>query len=421
MKLSLYLCGAIFLLCLVTPHVAATLSGTDISIHSQYITEDDSGTPNYTYSMGFAVDQEQLIWEKYTWEQANSSNSSSIIYLMNLTDGATQILATAPSQEYPSWFDPPFGIVEGCVAWSADFNIFTYDDHEAKTYPLTTDGIADVSIWRPNRDPFIFGDKIVWAKQKLYPSEDSDIVLYNLTDKTLRDIATDPGKKSGPTMDDSYVVWVDKRNEPGAGDIWLFDLKNNTESPLCTARGLQQYPQVSGNYAVWQDLRDGTPAIYLYNLTTGTEYRISDLTVYSATPYLSGNYVVWETYALYDDTKDKTRQVMVYNIATGEHVLFEPGTRHPILLGLADNRILYANPDNESINDGYVHIFAIDTPAPVQSSPEVSAPATLQQGNSTALTYTFSEPAPAGSGPLAAIAMVLLCIGLVTVIRKRQK
>ena len=115
---------------------------------------------------------------------------------------------------YPSWFDPPFGIVEGCVAWSADFNIFTYDDHEAKTYPLTTDGIADVSIWRPNRDPFIFGDKIVWAKQKLYPSEDADIVMYNLTDKTLRAIATDAGKKSGPTMDDSYVVWVDKRNDP---------------------------------------------------------------------------------------------------------------------------------------------------------------------------------------------------------------
>ena len=101
MKLSLYLCGAIFLLCLVTPHVAAIPFGTDISIHSQYITEDDSGTPNYTYSMGFAIDQEQLIWEKYTWEQANSSNSSSIIYLMNLTDGATQILATAPSQDVP--------------------------------------------------------------------------------------------------------------------------------------------------------------------------------------------------------------------------------------------------------------------------------------------------------------------------------
>ena len=112
---------------------------------------------------------------------------------------------------------------------------------------------------------------------------------------------------------------------------------------------------------------------------------------------------------------------MVYNIATGEHVLFEPGTRHPMLLGLADNRILYANPDNMSIKEGYVHIFAIDTPGPVQSSPEVSAPTTLQQGNSTALTYSLFGTAPAGSGPLSAITMVLLCIGLVTVIRKRQK
>ena len=421
MKPTLYMCSTILLICLAMPPVAATFSGTDILLHSPYLTEDDSGKPNYTYSMGFAVDQEQLIWEKYTWEQANSSNSSSTVYLMNLTDRATRILATAPSQEYPSWFDPPFGIADGYAVWSADFNIFTYDEHAAKTYPLTSDGTADVSVQRPNRDPFILGDQVVWVKQKHYPSKDDDIVLYNLTSRTLREVATGPGKKADPSMDSSYVVWVDKRNEPGAGDIYLFDLKNNTEHPLCTAHGLQHYPQVSGNYVVWGDLRDGTPAIYLYNLTTETEYRISDLTVYSSEPYLSGNYVAWETYALYDDTKDKTRQVVVYNIATCESVLFEPGTRHPMLLGFADNRILYANPDTKSIKDGYVHIFAIDTPTSVQPSP-VSSPASQpENGSGTAQAYTFSQPAPAGPGPLAAIAVVLCSVGLVTAFRKRQK
>jgi hypothetical protein len=152
------------------------------------------------------------------------------------------------------------------------------------------------------------------------------------------------------------------------------------------------------------------------------EYRISDPSYYSATPYLSENYVAWETYALNDDTKEKTRQIVVYNIATGESVLFEPGIRHPILLGLADNRLLYANPDEESIKDGYVHIFAIDTPAPAQPSP-ASSPVTPQQGNSNGAVqeYTFSEPAPSGSRPLAAIAVVLGSIGLVTAIRNRQK
>ncbi len=424
MKPTLYLCSSILLICLAMPPVAATLSGTDIPLHSPYITEDDSGKPDYTYSMGFAVDQERLIWEKYTWEQANSSNYSITLYLMNLTDRSTRTIATSPSPEFQYLFETPFGLADGRVAWRADFNsnIYLYDDHVGKVYALTNDGTSiDLGIQRPNRDPFIFGDRVVWAKQKLYPSEDADIVMYNLTDKSLHNIATDPGKKSGPTMDDSYVVWVDKRNEPGAGDIYLFDLKNNTERPLCTARGLQHYPQVSGNYVVWGDLRDGTPAIYLYNLTTETEYRISDLTVYSSEPYLSGNYVAWETYALYDDTKDKTRQVVVYNIATCESVLFEPGTRHPMLLGFADNRILYANPDTKSIKDGYVHIFVLDIPTPVQSSPTVSTPATPQQGNGTVLTYTFSEPAPAGFGPEVAIAVVLGSIGLVTAIRKRQK
>jgi len=423
MKFSLYLCGTILLLCIAMPPATAILSGTDIPVHSPNITEDDSGKPNYTYPIGFAIDRDQIVWENDTWEPANSSNFSLTLYLMNLTDGTTRIVATSPSQEFQYLFQTPFGLADGRVVWNAEYdsNLFMYDDHTERVSPLTSDGTADVSIQRRNRDPFVFGDRVVWAKQKLYPSEDSDIVLYNLTDRTLRDIATDPGKKAMPAMDDSYVVWVDKRSEPGAGDIYLFDLTNNTERPLCTARGVQHYPQVSGNYVVWADLRDGPPAIYLYNLTTGTEYRISDSNYYAAIPYLSGNYVAWEMYALYDDTKEKTRQVVVYNIATGESVLFEPGTRHPLLLGLSDNRILYANPDNQTIKDGYVHIFAIDSPTPVQSSPAVSVPATLQQGNSTTRTYTFSEPAPAGSGPLAVIGIVLLGISLAAATRKWQK
>ena len=424
MKRSLYLCGIIFLLCLVIPPVTATLSGADIPVYSPYITEDDSGSPNYTYSDAFAIDHDQMVWEKFTWEQANSSNFSITLYLMNLTDRSTRIIATSPSPEFHYLFETPFGLADGKVVWCAesDANLFMYDDHAGKMYPLTTDGTSiDLGIQRRNRDPFIFGDQIIWAKQKLYPSEDADIVMYNLTDKTLRDIATDPGKKSGPTMDDSYVVWVDRRNEPGAGDIWLFDLKNNTERPLCTAHGLQHYPQVSGNYVVWGDLRDGPPAIYLYNLTTETEYRISDPNYYAAMPSLSGNYVAWETYALYDDTKEKTRQVVVYNIATGESVLFEPGTRHPMLLGLNNNRILYANPDRQTIKDGYVHIFAIETPAPVQSTPEVPVVTTPHTENRTApASYSFSEPAPAGSGPAAALAAIILSIGLVMAIRKHR-
>ncbi|WP_292370510.1 TolB family protein [Methanoregula sp. UBA64] len=423
MKIFLYLCGIIILLCLVISPVAATLSGTDIPVYSPYITEDDSGKPNYTYPEGVAIDRDQMVWEKFIWGQANSSNFSLTVYLMNLTDGTTRIVATSPSQEFQYLFQTPFGFADGRVVWNAeyDFNLFMYDDRTEKVTPLTADGTADLSIQRPNRDPFIFGDRVVWAKQKLYPSEDSDIVLYNLTDRTLRDIATDPGKKAMPAMDDSYVVWVDKRSEPGAGDIYLFDLTNNTERPLCTARGVQHYPQVSGNYVVWADLRDGPHEIYLYNLTTGTEYRISDPNYYAAVPYLSGNYIAWEMYALYDDTREKTRQVVIYNIATGESVLFEPGTRHPMLLGLNNNRILYANPDNQTIKDGYVHIFAIDTPAPVQSTPGVPVATTPHTENRTASAfYTFSEPAPAGSGPATILAAIILSIGLVMAIRKHR-
>lgn len=422
MRISIYLCCTILLLTFVILPAAASISGTDIPVHSSYITENDSGKPNYTYAYAFTLDLDQLVWEMYTREEANTSNFTSTLYLMNLSDSSTRIIATSPSRSYRDMFVIPFNIADGRVTWYNDFNIYLYDDHMRKDYALTNDGAhVNLSIQRPNRDPFIFGDRVVWAKQKLYPSEDSDIVLYNLTDRTLRDIATDPGKKAMPSMDDSYVVWVDKRSEPGADDIYLFDLTNNTERPLCTARGVQHYPQVSGNYVVWADLRDGPHEIYLYNLTTGTEYRISDPNYYAAIPYLSGNYVAWEMYALYDDTREKTRQVVIHNIATGESVLFEPGTRHPMLLGLNNNRILYANPDNQTIKDGYVHIFAIDTPAPVQSTPGVPVAATPQTENRTApASYTFSEPAPAGFGPATVLAVIILSIGLVMAIRKHR-
>ena len=160
-----------------------------------------------------------MVWEKETWERSYITNFSLALYLMNLTDGSTRIIATSPSDEFQYLFEMPFGLADGRVVWreNLNFNIYLYDDRSREIHALTADGAhVNLSIQRENGNPFIFGDRVVWAKQKLYPSEDADIVMYNLTDKTLRDIATDPGKKSGPTMDDSYVVWVDKRNEPGA-------------------------------------------------------------------------------------------------------------------------------------------------------------------------------------------------------------
>ncbi|MFA5331086.1 MAG: hypothetical protein WC342_01800 [Methanoregula sp.] len=424
MKFSYYLCGIILLVLFGVLPVAATIPGIDIPVYSPYITEDDADSPNYTYSDAFTIDEDQLVWEKYRREQAKTQNIFITVYLLNLTDGVTRILATSPSAEYQYTFETPLGIADGRVVWCEDFssNIHVYDDRVRVASPLTTDGTnRDLRIQRANRNPFIFGDQVIWVKQKLYPSGEDDIVLYNLTTRNLRDVVTAPGKKATPSMDSSYIVWVDKRNDLGAGDIYLFDLKNNTESPLCTAQGLQHYPQVSGNYVVWGDLRDKTSAVYLYNLTTKMEYRISDLSVYAGKPYLSGNYVAWETYALYDQTMEKSRQVVVYNIATGERWLFEPGTRHPMLLGLTDNRILYANPDTQTIKDGYVHIFVIDTPTPDQLPQVSTTPST--QGDNTPVQEDISyRPLPSitQSGTIDALPLAGVCVGLILWIRKRQ-
>lgn len=394
--------------------VAAILSGTDIPLYSPYITEDESDNLVHTYSKGFALDRDQMIWETYVVEQTLQTNISSTLRMMNLSDGKTQILATSPSPEHLYTFDTPFGIADGWVAWRENSNIFVYDSTSREAYALTTDGAGvDLGIQRENRDPFLSADRVVWAKKKLYPSKDYDIVLYNLTSRTLREIPTSPSKKTTPAMEGSRIVWVDQRDEPGKGDIYLLDLEQNEERPICTARDLQQYPRVSGEYVVWEDYRDGPPEIYLYNLVTGNETRISDGDgfTYASVPYLSGNYVAWTEYSVFDRTHDKYRKIIVYNVVTGEKEIFLKDSPVLVLLDLNDNRILYADPDNKSLKEGYVHLFIIDVPETNRSivspspSPELQNPAVHPE---YPLAPATPQPASAGFFPAAIVCTVII-------------
>jgi beta propeller repeat protein len=408
MKNLSHICGLVLLFFLLTIPVSAILSGTDIPIYSPYITEDESGNQFYSFSNGFAVNHNLIFWETLLLERSLQTNITSTLWLMNLSDGKMQILATSPSPEHQRLFNTPFGIADDRVVWSEDFNIFVYNDTSQEAYALTTDGAGvDLSEQRENRDPVISGDRIVWAKRKLYPSNDYGIVLYNLTRRTLQEYPVGPGRKLSPAMDGSRVVWTDKRDEPDGGDIYLFDLDRNEEIPLCTARDLQQHPGISGDYIVWEDFRDGNPAIYLYNLSSGTEHRISEnnLMALASMPYLSGNYAVWTEYSVLDKTRDESRRIIVYNILTGERELFLPDTPRKVLWDFHDNRILYSDSDNTSLKEGYVHLYMIDTPAP-DPLPVLTSPS-YGSGNHTYATEKPATTVPTREAPLAAIPLAL--------------
>jgi beta propeller repeat protein len=419
MKLLLHVCGIVLSFFLMTIPVVADMSGTHILIHSQHITEDEStiedgsGDTYYSYSNGFTFDGNLVIWNTYRLKKVPPKNVSSTLWMMNLTDEQTQILATAPSPEHRYMFDTPFGIADGSVVWSEDFNIYVYDSTFRDAYALTTDGAhVDLSVQRENRDPVIDGDRVVWVKRMPYSSDDDGIVLYNLTSRTLLEFPVGPGRKSSPAMDGSRIVWSDKRKEPEGGDIYLFDFNRNEEISLCAASDIQQHPGISGNNIVWEDFRDGNPAIYLYNLTSGTEHRISEnnLMALASMPYLSGNYAVWTEYSVLDKTRDESRRIIVYNILTGERELFLPDTPQKVLWDFHDNRILYSDSDNTSLKDGYVHLFVIDSPVS-GSLPTLTATST-GSGNFTNPTENTQAPVPTRAAPVSVVPLAVASLML---------
>jgi len=412
MKILLHTWVILLSFFLLAVPVTANLSGTDIPIHSLNITEDESGNPYNTYSNGFVLDHELIVWETYRVKQAPPKNISSIIRMMNVSDGETQVIATSPSSEHQYMFDTPFSAEEGRVVWSENSMIFLYDRTTGKEKSLTTDeSRGDPRLYRQNRNPIIISDRVIWIGDQVYPSTRSEIALLNLTSQNRQLVFSGPGKIGTLSADGSHIVWSDERNEPGGGDIYLFDLDRNEEIPLCTARDLQHYPRISGEYVVWEDLRHGNPAIYLYNLTSKTEQRISGdnpLTLASM-PYIAGNYVAWTQYDVHDRTREKSRTIAIYRINTGERELFLQGTRPLTLLDLKENRLLYYRSEGKSLQEGYVHLFVIDTMEESLATTQ-PAPVTGQENLTREATHQRS-PAPSQSAPVCvALPLAAACI-----------
>jgi beta propeller repeat protein len=412
MKMLLRMCGIVFFFFLVMAPVAANISGTDIPLHSPYIIEGESGDPYFTYSKGFVLDQNWIVWETYRLKQAPPKNISSIIQMMNVSDGEMQVLATSPSSEHQYMFDTPFSTENGRVVWSENSKIFLYVRTTGKEKSLTTDESRDdPHLYRQNRNPIITSDRIIWIGDQVYPSTRSEIFLLNLTSQNRQLVFSGPGKIDTLSADGSRIVWVDKRNEPGDGDIYLYDIDQNEERPLCTAPDLQQYPRISGDYVVWEDFRDGIPAIYLYNLTSRTESRISDLTFIASMPYISGNYIAWTQYDIQDRTREKSRTIMIYNIGTGEKELFRQGARPLTLQDFRDNHLLYSIQDDKTLQEGYVHMFVIDRPVPFPS-PTFYSPA-HEGGNYTSQVEYSREPTPLQSASILSPLLIVCSIFLV--------
>jgi beta propeller repeat protein len=235
-------------------------------------------------------------------------------------------------------------------------------------------------------------------------------VLQNLTNGEFREICTEKGDQINPRISGRNIVWTDKRNEPGEGDIYLFDLGTEREIPVCTAPGLQQFPAIAGATIAWMDFRDGIPAIYSYNLSSGTEMQLSDRFSVATQPQVSEDYIVWSESSALDRQDTPARWIVVYDIARGEKEILPLGTKNPWLMDLDKNRILYADPDHLSLEEGYVHLFVIDMPE--ENRVPVPSP-TPQTGNPKIQGSELPLPATTHPSPGSAVPPVIGAAGLV--------
>ena len=400
--LQMYIIG----LFLMTIPVVTALSGTDTLIYSPNITEDESGNPYYTYSEPFNLDRDRIVWQTGRLTSSPTKFISGALWMMNLSDRETQILATTPSSDHQYAFDTPFSLADGRVVWSENSTIFLYDRATGKKSVLTPDEISvgDPNLIRDNRNPIISGDRVAWIRVQIYPTTMYEIALLNLTNQERRVIPTGPGKINTLSMDGSRIVWSDERNEPGGGDIFLYDLDRNEEIPLSTARGSQCFPEISGDYVVWRDFRDGSPATYLYNLTSGTEYRISRDFFNAYWQHISGDLIAWQESSVFDTRDEPSGSIIVYSISSGAREVLPISSVFPRLFDVDRNRILWAsygeNHETKLKKDGYVHLFVIDTPKP-DPLPTLTLPSdgfgnhtlTLEKTNVPVPTHTAAMPA----------------------------
>jgi beta propeller repeat protein len=400
---------------LIAPQAGA-LDGHDVLIYSPNITLSED-TADYTeFSNYFDLDGDSLVWMN-TWSERKIEEKvvRNRIYLMNLPDNETMMIADTPGIRHEYAFRPPVSLSGHFVVFdeSMNNNLFLYNTVTGRETSLTSDGSAP-DVQRENAFPAVDGDRVVWSKRKPYGSaNDRDIVFMNLSTGISRDICTTQGDQAEPALSGQRIVWTDTRNEPGGGDIYLYDMETGTGTPVCTEKGLQMRPKISGDFIAWMDYRDGTPAVYLYNIPSGKETRISRDTFVADAPLLSGNYAVWQEYSIFDRRDERAGTIVVYNTATGTREVLPTRTMYPQLLAFDDNRILYGDPDVNAIRDGFVHLFVMDAPAPPSSQPETTLPPQSEQSTPTmvfgpAKTATHSAPVSPYLIPLSFLGLFIV-------------
>ncbi|AKB33039.1 cell surface protein [Methanosarcina siciliae HI350] len=157
------------------------------------------------------------------------------------------------------------------------------------------------------KNPVIYGDRIVWQDYSDDYGWGGDIYMYNIS--THNEIQIANNFASSPAIYEDRIVWQDFRNGNGY-DIYMYNVSTSTETQITINGSTSRYPSIYGERIVWEDDRNGNGDIYMYDLSTSKEIQITTDNSSQSDPAIYGDRIVWV------DQRNEKQNIYMYDITT---------------------------------------------------------------------------------------------------------
>jgi beta propeller repeat protein/parallel beta-helix repeat protein len=247
--------------------------------------------------------------------------------------------------------------------------------------PYTTTEIPINTNLNDQRNPAIYGDKIVWQDNR---NGDYDIYMKDLTTGLETVLCNATGDQTHPQIYKNIVVWddirygayfnihmmdlttgIESRISPSThsqvepeiyndiivwmqwdyadANIYRHNITSGVTSAVCTAPGEQWRPRIYENKVVWFDLRNGNYNIYMKDIVSGIETPICTNSAIESDPRIYGDLVIFR------DNRNGNWDIYMYKISSGIETRFTPTPSNQVDSAIYENNVVYTDDVNGNI------------------------------------------------------------------------
>ncbi|MCK5023913.1 MAG: thioredoxin domain-containing protein, partial [Candidatus Aenigmarchaeota archaeon] len=220
------------------------------------------------------------------------------------------------------------------------------------------------------KDPYIYGDKVVFQKNI---SGNKDIYMYDLTYDVEFQVTSHASKQYDPRIYENKIIWSDCRNSynncqgGNQSDTYLYDLSTATMEPITPFNGQQIWTAIYGDVIAYVDFgRHFHDEIYAYNLSTGIDMRITTTLQNPGkeNPAIYKNKIVWA------DMRNGTFfNIYMYDLETETETQITNTAWHKWDPSIYENKIVWADYRNGNVADIYMYDLETETEIQITTDP----------------------------------------------------